>query len=76
MNLMIGAKSILAGVVAVLLGVPAVAVTLIIGLGMFYRPHGTSHAVSWDSRSLIGMWPFNWKFWLPIAFLFAIGFVW
>ena len=76
MNLVVCVKSILAGVVAVILGAPTVAVTLIIGFGIFYRPHGTSNAVSWDSRSLIGTWPFNWKFWLPIGFLFAIGFVW
>jgi phosphate/sulfate permease len=76
MNFMICVKSILAGALAVFLGVPTIAVTLIIGVGIFYRPHGTSNAVSWDSRSLIGTWPFNWVFWLPIAFLFAIGFFW
>jgi phosphate/sulfate permease len=76
MNLMVGVKSILAGVLAVVLGVPTIAVTLIIGVGIFYRPNRTSNAVSWDSRSLIGTWPFNWVFWLPIAFLFAIGFFW
>jgi hypothetical protein len=79
MNIMIAVKSILAGVVAVVLGVvlgvPTIAVTLIIASRIFYRPHGTGF-VSWDSRSLIGTWPFNWKFWLPIGFLFAIGFVW
>jgi hypothetical protein len=75
MNLMICVKSILAGVVAVVLGVPTIVVTLIIAFVVFYRPHATGF-VSWDSRSLIGTWPFNWKFWLPVGLLFAIGFVW
>jgi hypothetical protein len=75
MNVMLAVKSILAGVVAVVLGVPTIAVTIIIAFVLFYRPHGTGF-VSWDSRSLIGTWPFNWVFWLPTAFLFAIGFFW
>jgi hypothetical protein len=73
---MICVKSILAGVLAVVLGVLVIAVTLIIGFEIFYKPHGISNAVSWGSRSLIGTWPFNWMFWLPIGLLFAIGFVW
>jgi hypothetical protein len=75
MNLIICVKSILAGVVAVVLGVPTIAVTLILAFVIFYTPHGTG-LVSWDSRSFIGTWPFTWAFWLPIAFLFAIGFFW
>ena len=71
---MVYIKSLMAGVVAVVLGVPAIAVTLVVALVTFHRPHGTGYSV--DSRSLIGTWPFNWSFWLLIAFLFALGFSW
>lgn len=71
---MVYIKSLLAGVVAVVLGVPTIAFTLIAALVMFHRPHGTSYSV--DSRSLIGTWPFNWTFWLSIAFIFSLGFFW
>lgn len=71
---MVYLKSFLAGVVAVVLGVPTITFTLIVALVMFHRPHGTGYSV--DSRSFIGTWPFNWNFWLPIAFLFALGFFW
>jgi hypothetical protein len=72
---MIYVKSFVAGIVAVVFGVPVIGVALAIAVGILYRPHGATGMVSWDSRSLIGTWPFNWKCWLPVAFIFAIGFL-
>jgi hypothetical protein len=75
---MIYVKSFLAGIAAVVLVVPTVTISVVIALVAFYRPpHGSAgNAVSWDSRSLIGTWPFTWTFWITITFIFALGFVW
>jgi hypothetical protein len=75
---MIYVKSLLAGIAAVVLVVPTVTFSVMIALVAFYRPpHGSAeNAVSWDSRSLIGTWPFTRTFWLTITFIFALGFVW
>jgi hypothetical protein len=74
---MVYVRGLLAGIAAVVLAVPVVAVGSVIAIVAFHRPpQGGSGAVSWDSRSLIGVWPFNWTFWFTIAFIFILGFAW
>lgn len=71
-------KSLLVGIVALVLAVPLVTFILATVFSFFRKvpPGSNDTSISWDLRMLVLNSPISWIFWAAAIVIFGVGFYW